>query len=107
MNVIFKDADLKELIFHRTSKKYKKYAKRKDFVQELTTVYNILTAVENAEKLKQFGRLHYEPLKHEYSGCHSLRIRHGWAERLIVRETDNGISIEMLELNTDHYGNKK
>lgn len=107
MNVIFKDKDLEELIFYHTSKKYKKYAKRTDFVKALTDIYEILYLAENAEKLKQFGRLHYEPLKHQYSGCHSVRIRYDWVERLIVKEADGGITIEMLEINTDHYGNKK
>ena len=107
LNSLLKEKQNCVLWLKMESKKYKKYAKRTDFVKALTDIYEILYLAENAEKLKQFGRLHYEPLKHQYSGCHSIRIRYDWVERLIVKEADGGITIEMLEINTDHYGNKK
>lgn len=36
-----------------------------------------------------------------------MHIKNGYVERLIVRETDEGLTLVMIELNTTHYGNKK
>lgn len=107
MNVIFKDKDLEELILHGTSKKYKVLSKRAGFIDRLVGIYDIMTAAQDAKELYNYSWLHYEALKHEYTGYNSVRIKNGWVERLIVKETDGGITIEMIEINTNHYGNKK
>lgn len=107
MNVIFKDKEIQELILNRKSKKYKNLAQRTGFVDRLAHIYNVISSAPNAKELYNYSWLHYEELKHQYSGFNSIRIKNGWVERLIVKETDCGITIEMIEINTDHYGNKK
>lgn len=56
-------------------------------------------------KLKDFSFLHYEQLKHV--SLSSVRIINGRVERLLFKETEDGIQISLIEINEDHYGNKK
>lgn len=107
MKVIFEDKEIQELIQNRKSKKYKDLTKKAGFVDRLVYIYTVISAAQNAQELYNYSWMHYEALKHEYSGYNSIRIKNGWVERLIVKESDEGITIEMIEINTDHYGNKK
>lgn len=107
MIVEFADNDLKELIEHGKSNKYKKISKDKSFCMALVSVYNRLVSVENTKELKQFSSLHYEKLKFDRSGQSSVRIQNGRVERLIFEEFDEGIRIVLLEINELHYGRKK
>lgn len=105
MKIDFDDEDLKELIEKGINNKYKKLSKDKKFMSCLISVYNILCDVDSTNDLKLFSRLHYEKLKHVAKS--SVRIMNGRVERLIFEEYDNGIRIVFVELNEDHYGNKK
>ena len=107
MDIIFEDIDLEELITTGKNKKYKKYQKNSAFLSSLADVYGILCAAPNANSLYNNSHLHYEQLKYDYSGLCSMHIKNGYVERLIVRETDEGLTLVMIELNTTHYGNKK
>lgn len=64
--------------------------------------------VDSTDELKPFSFLHYEKLR--YQGREqrsSIRLANGMVERLIFTETDDGIKVELLEIDTTHYGNKK
>ncbi|MBO5847902.1 MAG: hypothetical protein J6R17_01665 [Bacteroidales bacterium] len=61
--------------------------------------------MEHVSKLKDFSFLHYEQLKHV--SLSSVRIINGRVERLLFKETEDGIQISLIEINEDHYGNKK
>lgn len=37
----------------------------------------------------------------------SVRLVNGMVERLLFRETDDGIEVELIEIDSTHYGNKK
>lgn len=101
------DEDLRELIL--TGKngkgKYKMLARDKKFVTKLTEIYRLMCAQEHVSKLKQFSFLHYEQLKHV--SLSSVRIINGRVERLLFTETEDGIQISLIEINENHYGNKK
>lgn len=106
MKVYFDDDDLRELIFDGKNKgKYKKLAHDARFVSRLNIVYNTLCAAERASALTAYSYLHYERLRH--NGCSSVRVVNGRVERLIFKEVSDGVEIILLELNQDHYGNKK
>ncbi len=63
--------------------------------------------VESASQLKAFSFLHYEKLKHQNNGAQSsIRLVNGMIERLIFRETPDGIEVELIEIDSTHYGNK-
>jgi len=88
-------------------KPYKDYAKNKKFTLNLQTVIETMRSVNNASELVNFSYLKYEKLKHGLSGLSSVRIMSNRVERLIFRETEEGIVITILELDNTHYGNKK
>lgn len=66
-----------------------------------------MRSVNNASELVNFSYLKYEKLKHGLSGLSSVRIMSNRVERLIFRETEEGIVITILELDNTHYGNRK
>jgi len=87
MQVNISDKDLEELINTGQNNKYKRYSK-------------------NPEGLRLYSFLHYEKLANNVN-LSSVRIVNGRVERLLFEETNDGIEITIIELNTQHYGNKK
>ena len=57
------------------------------------------------QELRQYSFLHYEKLAHDPRS--SIRIVNGMVERLLFTETDDGIEVELIEIDSTHYGNKK
>ena len=106
MKVNISDKDLYELIHTGKNNKYKKYSKDKKFMEGLARVYNVLTTVADTDGLKPYSFLHYEKLKY-YDNLSSVRVVNGRVERLLFKELEDGIEIAIIELNHDHYGNKK
>jgi len=109
VKVYFVDCDLEEYVREGRSnvKPYKDYARDRRFTQKLQTVVSVMTSVDVASDLSNFSFLKYERLKHSYSGCCSVRIMNDRVERLIFRETEDGLEITIIDLNDTHYGNKK
>jgi plasmid maintenance system killer protein len=103
--VRFEDRDLEELLLTGKNKKYKLYARDKNFMQRLRNVYNTISSVNNTSELSYFSFLHYEKLK--YCNLSSVRIIQSRVERLLFSESDEGVVITLLEINKSHYGNKK
>lgn len=101
------DDDLRELILEGTNSKgkYKKLARDKKFKSKLYDIYRLMCSVEHVSRLKNYSFLHYEQLKHV--PLSSVRIINGRVERLLFKETEDGIQISLIEINEDHYGNKK
>jgi hypothetical protein len=101
------DEDLSELILKgkNAKGKYKTLSRDKKFVERLTTIYNLMCSVEHVSKLKNYSHLHYEQLKHINKS--SVRIINGRVERLLFTENDKGFQISLIEINENHYGNKK
>lgn len=67
---------------------------------------SIMYSIESTEELKYFSFIHYEKLKHQKEAKSSVRIVNGMVERLLFTETDDGIEVELLEIDSTHYGNK-
>lgn len=101
------DEDLKELILKGKNSrgKYKKLARDKRFVSRLSDIYNLMRSLEHVSRLKEYSFLHYEQLKH--ISLSSVRIINGRVKRLLFKEIDDGIKIPLIEINENHYGNKK
>lgn len=110
MNIIFKEEALSELyVTSKTNdKKYKKLCKNKRLIEGYVRVVNTLYSVESTEELKVFNFLHYEKLRHQKDKpISSVRLVNGLVERLLFSETDDGIEVELIEIDSTHYGNKK
>ena len=105
MKIAFEDKDLEELIQSGTNRKYKKYSKDTKFMQALGRMYKNMCAAADTKALSQFSYLHYEKLKG--ADLSSVRVMNGRVERVLFRETENGITITIIELDNTHYGNKK
>lgn len=104
MKIQIIDNDLKELIYTGSNNKDRQLARDKSFMAALGRVFRVLEIVENTNGLKKYSFLHYEILR---GVCRSsIRIMNGRIERLIFEEIDNGLIINLLEINRDHYGNK-
>ena len=110
MNIIFKEEALSELYEtgKTNDKKYKKLSKNKRLIDGYVRVVNTLYNVESIEELKAFSFLHYEKLRHQKDNpISSVRLVNGLVERLLFSETDDGIEVELIEIDSTHYGNKK
>lgn len=110
MKVDFKDAALSEL-YERgitSDKKYKHICKNKKLVDGYVRAVGIMYDVENTDALRPFSFLHYEKLKYQKDvPKSSVRLVNGMVERLIFTETDDGVEVELIEIDSTHYGNKK
>lgn len=58
------------------------------------------------DDLKQFSFLHYEKLRYQKEPLSSVRLVNGMVERLLFSETEDGIEVELLEIDSTLYGNK-
>ena len=105
MKVTIIDDNLLELVETGTNSKYKKYSRDKKFLDKLIFVLNLLKSTSITSDLRKFSFLHYEQLVK--NGKSSVRIMNGKVERLIFKEYKDGIEIEVLELDQNHYGRKK
>ncbi|WP_296125041.1 hypothetical protein [uncultured Bacteroides sp.] len=109
MKIIFKDEALSDLYESgkTNDSKYKKLCKNKKLVQGYQRAVSIMYDVETTEELKPFSFLHYEKLKYLKEPLSSVRLVNGMVERLLFTETEDGIEVELLEIDNTHYGNKK
>lgn len=106
MKVFFEESDLEELIKTGTNRgKYKVFARDKKFTRKLADIYNTMCSVEKANDLAQFSFLHYEKLKH--IDLSSVRVFNNRVERLLFKETEEGLVITLIELDSTHYGKGK
>ena len=105
MRIYITDQDLCDLKDGKKTKRYGKYLKDKKFMRGLYMVFDIMSQVEKSRELSLYSFLHYEQLRG--SGLSSVRIVNGMVERLLFKEVDDGFEVEVIELNTQHYGNKK
>jgi len=110
MIVEFIDDDLQEFLIKGNSKKLKKYRHNKGFKEGLERALYLMDTVEAVEELANYSSLHYEALRADYSGYHSVRVLNGSPERIVFRVEENeegGCIIVITELNTTHYNGKK
>ncbi|MBO6117424.1 MAG: type II toxin-antitoxin system RelE/ParE family toxin [Bacteroidales bacterium] len=108
MIIIFKDNDLEELLKTGKNRKYKEISKDKKLFDRLIRLYEIMTGADDIRDISVYSYLHYEKLKHNLAGVSSVRpFGNQRVERLLFIEEDDKITIEILELDNTHYGNKK
>lgn len=107
MEITFKDEALSELYETGKTKdrKYKQLCKDKKLVQGYIRAVSIMYRTETTRELREFSFLHYEKLAHDPRS--SVRIVNGKVERLLFTESENGIEVELIEIDNTHYGNKK
>lgn len=110
MKVIFRDIALSELYETGKTKdrKYKQLCKNKKLINGYLRAVGIMYDVDSTEDQKHLSFLHYEKLKYQHDEPKSsIRLVNGMVERLLFVETDDGIEVELIEIDSTHYGNKK
>ena len=107
ISIIIQDIDLEELAMTGHNHKYKAFARNKRFMEGLSRVLFTIHNAESTASLGKYSFLHYEKLRNLTEPLSSVRVVNGMPERLLFREAENAIEITIIELNTDHYGNKK
>lgn len=109
MKIIFKEEALSDLYEHGKTddRKYKKLCRNKKLVEGYQRAVSIMYDVDSTEELKPFSFLHYEKLRYQQEPMSSVRIVNGMVERLLFTETEDGIEVELIEIDNTHYGNKK
>ena len=107
MNVKFGDKELERLFDTGYSKTYRKIARDKWLLDKFVAIVNTMKIAKDCDNLKLYPSLHYERLKYEYSGKSSVRLSNSYVGRLIFTEEDGGITVNLLEIDETHYGNKK
>lgn len=107
MNVIFKDDALRELYETGRTKdsRYKKLCRNRTFVEDYISVVDLMVSVDKVDDLKTYSFLHYEKLRHRPES--SVRIDNGRVERLLFTEHEEGIEVTLIEIDSNHYGNKR
>jgi len=88
------------------SNRYKDVARNPVLLRGFLYAVDTMKRVQNTQELKAFSRLHYEQLKYEYSGYSSVRLSNSYVHRLIFTEGEEGIRVELIEIDDTHYGNK-
>jgi len=109
IEVTFADDALKELYETGKTKdrRYKAICKKQKIVDGFVNAVNLMKGLNKAEDLAVYSYLHYEKLKHNYSGQSSVRLCHGCVERLLFTENEGGIKVELIKIDETHYGKKK
>lgn len=106
MEVNFKDEALEELYYTGFTKdrRYRKICRSDRLVKGYQRAVRSMFNSPSTETLKQLSFLHYEQLR--YSNLSSVRIVNGSIERLLFTESEDGIEVELIEIDDTHYGNK-
>ena len=104
---IIMDNDIKELIETGYNRKYRTVAKNTTLYVGLMRAYQILESAHSVEDLKLYSFLHYEKLKYNYYGFSSVRLDNRYVHRLIFQEKADCITLQLIEIDSTHYGNKK
>ena len=103
MQIVFADSALRELFEtgKTKDKKYQKVQKNRKLLDGYLRAVQVMQQVQHVDQLKAFSFLHYE-----YSGKSSVRLINGSIERLLFTECQDGILVELIEIDSTHYGNK-
>lgn len=99
--------ELYSLYTEGKSREYKEVAMNKELYSGFVRAVRSMESAENVAALKQLSYLHYERLKYHLNDMSSVRLSNRFVHRLIFREMEDGIQIDLIEIDNTHYGNKK
>lgn len=107
MKVTFLSRGLEELFIRGKTKdiKLKQYNRDAKFIAAYQRVISIMIAVTGVGELRDYSILHYERLRFRPES--SVRIMNNRVERLLFIESETGIEIRIIEIDRNHYGDKR
>ena len=104
---VLMNQDLLDLYQNGKSKRYKDVEKNRELMAGFIRAVGTMTMVNSISELSGFSHLHYEKLKYQWSGYSSVRLSNRFVHRLIFTETNDGLEVELIEIDDTHYGNKQ
>ena len=104
--IVQMDSDLFDLYRTGVSARYRDVSRNAVLRDGFKRAIDLMKVVVSVEELRGFSYLHYEKLKHQYSGLSSVRLSNRFVHRLIFEEIDGGINVKLIEIDDTHYGNK-
>ena len=104
---VIAEGDLKELLLTGKNRRYQSVAKNNELFDGLMRAVDYMIAANKVDELKSASFLHYEKLRHNYSGLSSVRLSNRYVHRLIFQEYNDHITLRLIEINDTHYGNKR
>lgn len=105
MDVYMPDG-LLQLYLTGKSRKYRIVERNRELLTGFLRTVELMMLAESTSELKNYSYLHYERLKHKYTGYSSVRLSNRSVHRLIFKEYDYGIRVELIDIDDTHYGNK-
>lgn len=99
--------ELYELYTEGKSREYKDVAMNKELYAGFVRAVRSMEFAEKVAALRQLSYLHYEKLRYQLSELSSVRLSNRFVHRLIFRELEDGIQVDLIEIDNTHYGNKK
>jgi plasmid maintenance system killer protein len=97
MKVILQNKDLEHIYIHGREKGSPKYPPEvvKGFIKKV----NILAQAGNTQELRAFKSLHFEALKGNYEGSHSIRVNDQFRIVFkILKEEDGSTKVEVIQI---------
>ena len=88
------------------SKVYKDVERIPELYKGFMRAMDALVMSANTAQLKEYSFLHYEKLKYHFSGYSSVRLSNRYVHRLLFTESEDGIEIQLIDIDNTHYGNK-
>lgn len=104
---VLMNRELLELFQTGRSRRYREVARNRELMAGFIRVVKTMMTVDDVDELSIFSYLHYERLRHQWSGCSSVRLSNCYIHRLIFRETSDGLQVELIDINDTPYGNKR
>ena len=98
--------DLLELYTDGNNRTYDAIARNKTLLTGFIRAVKTMESADSIDSLRAFSYLHYERLKYNMGGYSSVRLSNRYVHRLIFKEEQDGIKIEMIKIDDTHYGNK-
>ena len=105
--IVLMNEELTNLYETGKSREYKSVERTPELLSGFVRAIKIMKSAANISVLKEYSFLHYEQLKHEWSGYSSVRLSNRYVHRLIFKEINNELQIQVIEIDDTHYGNKQ
>lgn len=104
--IVLMSDELRALYETGKSRSYQAVERNQELREGFARAVRIMTMAANINEVKAYSFLHYEQLKHEWSGYSSVRLSNRFVHRLIFKEIEDRLEIHIIDIDDTHYGNK-
>ena len=103
---VLMNENLRELYTTGKSRLYREVERTTELREGFMRAIRVMIDAANIQEVKAYSFLHYERLKHEWSGYSSVRLSNRYVHRLIFKEINDLLEIQIINIDDSHYGNK-